>query len=223
MIELAKDGNVFLLRMDAGENRFSPEFVDRFDAALTEVEQADAPKALVTVGSGKFYSNGLDLEYMTGEGRSRAGDYLASVLGLMKRLLTFPMVTVSAMNGHAFGAGAQVALAHDFRLIRSDRGWFCMPEADMRVSLHPGMTSIIRARLAPQVAHEVIVTARRYSGDEAVAAGIAHEAVSEAELLPRALKRAQEEAGKAHPVLSTLKRDLYPQVLEAMDERLSGM
>jgi enoyl-CoA hydratase/carnithine racemase len=63
MIDLERHGDVFVLRMDAGENRFVPETIAAWNAALDEVEKAPAPKALVTIGSGKFYSNGLDLEY----------------------------------------------------------------------------------------------------------------------------------------------------------------
>ncbi len=48
--------------------------------------------------------------------------YIASVLEVMARVLVFPAFTVAAMNGHAFGAGAQIALAHDQRVMRADRG-----------------------------------------------------------------------------------------------------
>ena len=51
-------------------------------------------------------------------------------------MLTLPVYTVAAVNGHAFGAGAQLAVAHDLRLMRTDRGFFCTPEIDMKVGLH---------------------------------------------------------------------------------------
>jgi len=54
MIDLERDGDVFVLRMDRGENRFRPDFVDAWNAALDEVEQAGKPSALVTTGSGRF-------------------------------------------------------------------------------------------------------------------------------------------------------------------------
>jgi enoyl-CoA hydratase/carnithine racemase len=92
----------------------------------------------------------------------KSGDmngYVSSVLAIMKRVLVFPAYTVAAVNGHAFGAGAQIALAHDARVMRTGRGYFCMPEIDMKAYLHPGMTAIIQARLPHQSAHELIVTA----------------------------------------------------------------
>ncbi len=216
MIELEQCGEVFILRLDAGENRFSPDVVNDVNRRLDEVEKREGPRTLVTTGSGKFYSNGLDLDWMLGEGRDDASGYLSSVLRILARVLTFPTATVAAINGHAFGAGALLALAHDHRVMRADRGFFCMPEIDMRAPLHPGMTALLEARLPAQTAHECITTGRRYGGSDALASGIVEEAVSEDEVLGRAVARAEELAAKAHPVLSDLKRGLYPAVLEAL-------
>lgn len=216
MIELERHGDVFVLRMDSGENRFSPEFVAAFAAKLDEVERVEGPKALVTTGSGRFYSNGLDLDYLLGDGRGRAAEYLGSVLALIGRILVFPAFSVAAINGHAFGAGGQIAVAHDLRLMRKDRGFFCMPEIDLRTPLHPGMTAVLKARLPERTAHRVIVSGQRYGGEQAAAEGIVDRALPEGELLAVARSEAAELAAKADPVMATLKRGLYPQVLEAL-------
>jgi enoyl-CoA hydratase/carnithine racemase len=222
VIALERHGPVFVLRLDAGENRFTAEAVPEIGRCLDEVEAAADPKALVTTGAGKFYSNGLDLEFMMRPGGD-PGAYLSSVHAILARVLAFPAPTVAAVNGHAFGAGALLALAHDFQLMRADRGFFCMPEVDMKAFLHPGMLAILKARLPARTAHEVIATGRRYGGSDASAAGIVHEAVSEAELLPAALARAAALAGKAHPALGRLKRDLHAGALEALVRPLSAM
>ena len=222
MIDLTREGDVFVLRMDAGENRFHPQFVSAWNDALDEVEKAAGPKALVTTGSGKFYSNGLDMDWMLSEGRDRIDEYLHSVLAVMGRVLTFPAITVAAINGHAFGAGAQIALAHDNRVMRTGRGYFCMPEIDMKANLHPGMTAIIQARLPQQTAHEVIATGTRYPAEAALARHIVEHAVPEAEVLPKAVEIAAPLAAKADPVMSTLKADMYPRVLEAMRQSLGA-
>ena len=134
----------------------------------------------------------------------------------MARVLTFPAATVAAVNGHAFGAGAQLAVAHDHRLMRVDRGFWCMPEIDMHAPLHPGMLKLLAARIPAAALHELITTGKRYGGAEAQARGIMDEAVAEAELLPRAIHIAAGLAAKSHPVLGTLKRSLYPEVLKAL-------
>jgi hypothetical protein len=45
-----------------------------------------------------------------------------------------------------------LALAHDFRVMRADRGYFCFPEADIRIPFTPGMAALIQAKLTPQAA-----------------------------------------------------------------------
>ena len=64
MIELEREGNVFVLTMNDGENRWNTTFVREYAKALDEVEASTGPAALVTRSSDpKFYSNGLDLEW----------------------------------------------------------------------------------------------------------------------------------------------------------------
>jgi enoyl-CoA hydratase/carnithine racemase len=146
---------------------------------------------------------------------------LSSVLAIMKRVLVFPTYTVAAINGHAFGAGAQVALAHDARVMRTERGFFCMPEIDMKAFLHPGMTALIQARLPHQSAHELIVTGMRYPAERALEQRIVDRVAPESELLPNALAMAAEWAAKVDPVMSVLKRSMYPRALDALDAKLA--
>ncbi len=219
MIELTREGPVLVLRMDADENRFHPDFIRRFAAALDEIEGVEGPAALVSVGSGKFYSNGLDVEWMSAHHGELAG-YLRSALALLARVLTLPMPTVAAVNGHAFGLGGQLVVAHDRAIMRRERGYWCMPEIDMRARLHPGMTALIQARIPARTAHESIVSGQRYTAGQALVAGVVDEVADADEVLPRALAWASELAPKAHPVMRELKRDLYPQVLAALEKDL---
>ena len=216
MIDLKREGDVFVLRLDAGENRFDPDMIKAWNEALDEVEAAEAPKALVTTGTGKFYSNGLDLDYMR-SANVDAGEYLRSVLAIMGRILIFPCATAAAVNGHAFGAGAQIILCHDYRVMRTERGYFCMPEIDMKVPLHPGMTAIIQARVPTLTAHQLIVTGTRYGAELALEKGIVDAVASEDEVVAAAISQVAPLAEKAHPVMSELKRGMYPHVLEALE------
>ncbi len=223
MINLTREGEVFILRFDVPENRFRPDNLTAWNEALDEVEAAGNPAALVTTGTGKFYSNGLDLEWMLAleDGKERA-DYLPAVLGLMARILTFPTITVAAINGHAFGAGAQISLGHDYRVMRAERGYWCMPEIDMKAPLHPGMTAIIKARVPHQVAHELVVTGTRYCAEDALAKQIIDYAVPEADVVPKAIEIAAGLASKADPAMHLLKKGMYPQTLEALALRTMG-
>lgn len=215
-LDLDRKGDVFVLRFCAGENRFTPRVNAEFSRALDEVESADGPKALVTTGAERFYSNGLDLDHMLGSGPEAAATYLSDVLSLLARVLVLPAPTVAAVNGHAFGAGALLSIAQDFAVMRSDRGWWCMPEIDMPAPLHPGMVALLQARLTPAVAHETIVTGRRWDGESAARAAIAASAVPEHEVLPTAIELAGTLASKAHPLMRTLKESLYAPVVSAL-------
>ena len=216
MIDLTRHGNAFVLRMRDGENRFTPEFLAAYGRALDEVEKSDGA-ALVTVGDGKFYSNGLALDSLAGKSVDEIAGYLRAVHRLFARVLCFPRVTVAAINGHAFAGGLMLALAHDFRLMRADRGFACLPEVDLRLNLQPGMTALIAARLPKQTAHEAIVTGRRFGGAAALAKGIADEIADEASLLPRAIAIAEELAGKHGPTIGALKRGLHAETLRILE------
>jgi enoyl-CoA hydratase/carnithine racemase len=219
VIDLERDGAVFVLRMRGGENRFNRAFLEEMNRALDEVEASTGAAALVTTGEGKFYSNGLDLEGLAHAGRDEGARVLAAMHGLFARLLCFPMATVAAINGHAFAAGGMLALAHDFRVMRADRGYFCLPEIDlgMGVPLTDGMYAVIEARLPRPVFHEALVTGRRYGAPEAVAQGIVDEARPEAEVLARAIEIARGLAGKDRATMRALKRGLYRPFLEVLE------
>ena len=217
MIDLAREENVFVLRFDAPENRFRPEGLAAWAEALDEVEAAGSPAALVTTGTGKFYSNGLDLEWLLSEPNEEIRNaYIPNVLGLFARVLTFPTITVAAINGHAFGAGAQLSLAHDYRVMRTERGYWCMPEIDLKAPLHPGMTAIIQARLPHQTAHDLIVTGTRYTAETAIEKRIVDHAVPENEVLSKSIEIAAALAAKADPIMRDLKTGMYGHVLEAL-------
>jgi enoyl-CoA hydratase/carnithine racemase len=120
------------------------------------------------------------------------------------------------MNGHAFAGGLMMALAHDHRVMRADRGYCCLPEIDIGLPLHPGMTAVIQSRLPRQSAHEAIVSGRRYGGEDALAAGIVQEVGAEDEVLDRAIARVAPYAGKSRATMTALKAGLYPHVLRAL-------
>ncbi|POM24012.1 Carnitinyl-CoA dehydratase [Actinomadura rubteroloni] len=215
MIDLQRDGAVFVLRFDHGENRFHPDFLAAAQSALDEVEKAEGPRALVTVGTGKFYSNGLDLDWL-GANREKFEEYLRSVHALYARLIELPAPTVAAVNGHAFAAGGMLVLAHDAAVMRDDRGYFCLPEVDLGMSFTPGMNALIQARLAPPVAHEAMITGRRYTSGQALDAGIVGQAAAEADVLPAAVERAASLAGKDGSVVASIRKYLYRDLLAAL-------
>jgi enoyl-CoA hydratase/carnithine racemase len=110
-----------------------------------------------------------------------------------------------------------LALAHDFRIMRQDRGFFCLPEADIQIPFTPAMDAVIRCKLPIVTAHEAMVTGRRYGAEQARDAQIVHGSAAEAEVLPSALALAKTYAGKHIATLTTIKRTMYKDTLALVD------
>jgi Delta3-Delta2-enoyl-CoA isomerase len=218
IVDLKKEGDIFILTMQAGENRFNPTFIDAMNQALDTVEKSSGPAALVTTGGEeKFYSNGLDLAWLVGDGEKERPQFVKSVLKFLGRLMAFPIPTVAAINGHVFAAGAMLALAHDFRVMRADRGFFCLPEVDINIPMAPGMTALIKSRLSPNVFRSCILTGTRIGGVEAKELGIVDEAVPAEQVLPRAMARASSMANKGRDIYGSLKRGMYAEAIALLE------
>ena len=215
MPQLDRDGDVFVLDLGDGENRFDPTSVGALTAALDEVAGADGPRALVTRATGKFWSNGLDLEWM-GAHPDELGPFVDDVHALLARVLSLPVPAVAACQGHVFAAGAMLALAHDARVMRADRGYFCLPEVDIAIPFTPGMAALIQARVPQPAQHEAMTTGRRYGGAQAQQSGIVDEAVAEDAVLTTALERAGALTGKAGPTLGAIKEGMYAGALRLL-------
>jgi Delta3-Delta2-enoyl-CoA isomerase len=213
--DLDRIDDVFVLDLGETENRFHPDWLASVEDHLSVVEQAEGPRALVTTATGKFFSNGLDLDWLGGHGDQMAA-YIARVQQLFARVLALPVVTVAALQGHTFAAGAMLALAHDHRMMRADRGFWCLPEVDLGMPFAAGMAALIRARLTPQAAHEAMVTGRRYGGGDALAAGIVDRVADEDRVRETALELAQPHVAKAGPNLAAIKTGMYGPVLDAL-------
>jgi len=179
------------------------------------VEATDGPCALVTVGEGKFYSNGMDLDWLA-TAPERAAEYLSAIYQILGRVLGFPAITVAAVNGHAFGAGALLAAAHDFAVMREDRGYWCMPEADLGLPLTPEYLSVLTAKLPARTLQRAVVTGRRYGGPDALADGIVHQVAAADDVVPAAVRLAAEMAAKDRRTLAEHKRLLYGEEIKTL-------
>lgn len=210
-VTLSRSDVVTVLDLGDDENRMSPDWLDLVGEALDEVV-ASAPGALVTTASGKFFSNGLDLEWL-GEHLDEYDAYLGRVQGLMARFLTLPVPTLAAISGHAFGMGAVLALTHDTRTMRTDRGYFCFPEVDLGLQFTPFMMAVIRATLPPVTGLEASTTGRRYGGPDALAAGIVQDLADVDVLRERSCARLQQLATKDASTLGAIKEAIHGDLL----------
>ncbi|MCV7204706.1 enoyl-CoA hydratase [Mycolicibacterium peregrinum] len=210
------DGDIAILDLGDDENRFSPEFLDEVDAQLDAV-LARGAHGLVTTADSKFYSNGLDLDWLGAH--SDQGDwYVGRVQGLLARMLTLPIPTAAAVVGHAFGAGAMLAIAHDFRVMRDDRGFFCFPEVDIRIPFTPGMAALIQAKLTPQAAVASMTTGRRFGGIDAKAYGLVDATATEGSVTITATELLRPLGGKDSGTLGAIKQGMFGPAVAALTQ-----
>jgi enoyl-CoA hydratase/carnithine racemase len=188
-LTVTRHDDIALLTWNDGENRLNYDSLGALNTALDELQETDGPLAVVVTGEGKFFSNGLDL--------ARFGQNMDEMLGTIAllrrtigRLLLYPAYTVAAINGHCFAGGGLLSTSFDYRVMREDRGFWCMNEAAIGMVLDEYLFGIINHRLPRATAVEAATTARRYSGPEAVTAGIVEAATSEGELLSHAMAQA---------------------------------
>ncbi|MEV6061224.1 enoyl-CoA hydratase-related protein [Nocardia asteroides] len=208
---------IAILDLGDGENRFSPDFMTEVHTHLDAAVAAGAD-ALVTTATGKIYSNGLDLDWLSANG-DQAASYVEAVHTLFGRMLTLPMPTAAAIGGHAFGAGAMLAIAHDYRVMRADRGFFCFPEADIRIPFTNGMAALIQAKVPPRTAVAAMTTGRRFGGGDAQSYDLVDAAVAETEVLDTALATVAPLGGKDQPTLTAIKSVMFAGVLDALRGR----
>jgi len=213
MPTLTRDGDVHVLHLGDGENRFSPEWMDQLDELLQQVAEEPAP--LVTTAEGKVWSNGLDLEWVQAN-PTQFQPYVSRAQHLLARMLELQVPTIAAIQGHCFAAGAMLSLCHDQRVMRADRGFWCLPEIDINLPFTPGMNALVTTRLTPATANLAMTTGHRFGGDAALAAGIVDHAVPEGEVLDTAVELARGLVGKNPDVLAQIKRTLYADVLAAL-------
>ena len=208
------DDKIAVLDLGEDENRFSPEFLDAINAQLDELEGGGA-QGLVTTARNKFYTNGLDLDWLTAH-PEQMQSYVARVQALLARVLTLPMPTAAAVTGHAFGAGAMLAMAHDVRVMRADRGFFCFPEVDIRIPFTDGMAALIQAKLTPRAAVASMTTGRRFGGVEAAELGIVDATAGEGAVTAAATELLRPLAGKDPGTLGAIKRTMFRAAAEAL-------
>ena len=183
MSHLARQDGVYVLALGEDENRFSPDWLKQTNAHLDKVVAAPAP--LVTTAVGKFYSNGLDLDYVMANPDQLEG-CVAEVQDLSPGCCHCPSrpsppsrVTPSAPKrcSPSPTTGAPCARA----------AGTSASEVDINIPFTPGMAALIQAKLTPQAAINAMSTGHRYDAETALAAGLVDTAAEESTLLETAI------------------------------------
>jgi enoyl-CoA hydratase/carnithine racemase len=200
-IALRDEGSVAIISWNDGENRVNLDSLARLNSLFDELEDRSGALGVVLTGTGKFFSNGLDLERF-GSLPGEFGDTLMEAKRTIGRLLLLPAYTVAAINGHAFAMGALISLGFDSRVMREDRGYWCMNEAEIGLPLDEQLISILDHRLPSATAVRAALTAERFGGPNALASGVVEATATEADLLTQATTLAERYATLDRKILA---------------------
>ncbi len=210
-MELTKEGPVFVLTLTNGAqaNTLTAEVVSEYHRVLDELEACDGNASLVVTSSdAKYWCNGIDLDWIV----TQPPDYFPRFAELLDDLyLRFALLnlpTVACLTGHTYAGGALLAATFDFRLMREDRGFFCLPEVDIKIPFSKVMHEILRLFPDQYGLGELLLTGRRIGGAEAARMRIVCGAYPADELFDKALEMATMLAGKDRATYGSIKRGI---------------
>jgi len=221
LVTYTVDEHVATITLNDGENRFNPDFLNACLNTLDQVEdQTDATTLVVTSAHEKIFSNGIDLEWLVPVIQSgdvaQAKDFFYLLNRLFRRMVTYPLVTVAGISGHAFAGGAIWCCAFDFRFMRSDRGFFCFPEVDLGIPFLPGMNALLKKALPIYMVEYMQYTGARLTAGQCEQHHIVQKACSLETLLEEATAFAKT-VNKRRPVVAEMKKRLNEAIVQAID------
>jgi len=222
LLQYELDETVAVVTMNSGENEFNLEFLNAFLAILDEVEEStDARTLVVNSAHEKIFSTGIDLKWLIPVLKKNdittCKSFFYTLNRLFKRIITYPMITVAAITGHAFAGGAILACAFDFRFMRSDRGFFCLPEVDLGIPFLPGMNALLAKAIPLYKLDEMESTGNRLTAFECEAHHIVLKACHMDRIMAETLSFAKQQ-NKARAVILELKQRLNKKIVQVIDD-----
>lgn len=216
-MQLTREGAVYLLTLTNGElaNTLTANVLGEYEAVLDELEVTKGNAALLLTSSDpKFWCNGINLEWLQTQPPDTFPKLSAMMDRMFLRLALLNMPTVACITGHAYAGGAVLAAAMDFRLMREDRGFFCFSEIDVKIPFPPFLYGIILPLSDPATMRELLLTGRRLTGKEALAAKIVSAIHPVESLFPKAMELAEALSRKDRETYAAIKRGMKQRLVE---------
>ena len=190
-IKLETSGAVVTLTINREKalNALNSQVLEELDATLDAVNQ-DEVRCLILTGAGsKSFVAGADIGEMSTLTKAEGEAFGKKGNDVFRKLETFPLPVIAAVNGFALGGGCEIAMSCDIRIC-SDNAVFGQPEVGLGITPGFGGTQRLARLVSPGMAKQLIYTARNIKADEAYRIGLVNAVYTQEELMPAAEKMA---------------------------------
>ena len=215
MVEEPDDAGVAVLTLTRAEKRnaLSIALRDEMSDALDRLAGDAAARVVVVTGAGETFSAGFDLDEFAD---ADLGERLwASSDRWHRRVLTFPLPTVAAVNGPALGGGFDLAVMCDLR-VAAESARFAHPEHRFSQVVYGPLHDLVGGA----VARDLALTGRSVDAAEAQRLGLVTRVVPTASVLEQARSVAAEIAAPPRAVLEAMKAKILRRANVAMSATL---
>lgn len=201
-------------------NALNSAVLDDLNAVLDGVDQ-EAVRVLIITGAGeKSFVAGADIGEMSTLSKEEGSAFGKKGNDLFRKIETFPLPVIAAVNGFALGGGNELAMSCDFRIC-SDNAVFGQPETGLGITPGFGGTQRLARLVGPGYAKQLIYSARNIKADEALRIGLVNQVVPQAELLATAEKIANGIAGNAPIAVRACKKAVNEGLELGMDDAVA--
>ena len=211
------DDGVAVLSLELGRgNAIDHTFIDAIGTALDETLRTQA-RAVVLTGRGKVFCGGLDVLAICDYDRPTLELFLDAFEGMFRRVLAFKLPVVAAINGHALAGGCLLAMAADYRIMAPGAFQIGVNEVMLGIPF-PAVAFELARRVTPDLAAStVLMQGRRFSPEEAVAAGLVHRLAGDRGVVAEAVEEARRFAAGGPDAVADTKADLVAPVLARIE------
>ena len=207
------DGSVAVVLLNRPEalNALSDELMDELVNALQELDRDDGVRCIVLGGNERAFAAGADIGELA---QASAIDlYYQRRVERWDAIRSLWTPLVAAVSGFCLGGGCELAMSCDL-IVASETAQFGQPETGLGILPGAGGTQRLTRAVGKAVAMDVILSGRRLSADEALAAGLVARVVSREAWLEEA-KRVAHEIAEKGPVATRLAKESIDRAFEA--------
>ena len=210
---------VITISREKAMNALNSTVLDELDKTLDAVN-LDEVRCLILTGAGeKSFVAGADIGEMSSLTKAEGEAFGKKGNDVFRKLETFPIPVIAAVNGFALGGGCEISMSCDIRIC-SDNAVFGQPEVSLGITPGFGGTQRLARLVGAGMAKQLIYTARNIKADEAFRIGLVNAVYPLAELMPAAEKMAAGIAKNAPIAVRNCKKAINEGLDADMDEAI---